>query len=54
MAEWNLMVEDCEVRQERMSEWEQRFIDSISRRESLTPKQEGTLNEIWKKVTADG
>lgn len=48
------MVEDCEVRQERMSEWEQQFIDSISRRKSLTPKQEETLNEIWEKVTADG
>lgn len=51
--EWVLMVEDCETRQEKMSEWEQSFIDSISRRESITNKQKETLDKIWEKVTAD-
>jgi len=54
MDEWHLMVEDCEVREERMTEWEQQFIDSISKRDSITPKQQDVLNEIWEKVTADG
>lgn len=49
------MIEDCEARQDQMSEWEQSFIDSISvqlgRGSSLSIKQTQTLTRIWDKVT---
>lgn len=50
------MTEDCEVRESRLTEWECKFIDSISNQiksgRKLSPKQEETLNRIWKDVTA--
>ena len=49
------MIEDCENRQHKLSEWEQSFIDSISHQLSkgrvLTEKQIETLWRIWDKVT---
>jgi hypothetical protein len=49
------MIEDCENRETKMSEWEQQFIDSISiqvgRGNALTGKQVQTLERIWNRVT---
>ena len=49
------LIEDCEARQEKLSEWEQQFIDSISKQlergHSLTDKQRERLELIWEKVT---
>jgi hypothetical protein len=45
------MIEDCEKRQSKLSEWEQDFIQSISEKDSLTEKQIGILEKIWEKVT---
>lgn len=49
------MIEDCEQRQQKLSEWEQSFIDSISHQlahgRGLSPKQIETLGNIWEKAT---
>lgn len=53
--EVNQMIEDCEKRQEKMSEWEQNFIDSLSNQlgkgKSISPKQYTVLERIWEKIT---
>lgn len=49
------MIEDCENRESKLSEWEQRFISSISRQlergRGLSVKQVETLETIWERVT---
>lgn len=49
------MVEDCEKRESKLSDWERGFIDSIGRQlaagRSLTDKQAERLDAIWEKVT---
>lgn len=49
------MIEDCQNREEKLSDWEREFIDSIetqmARGQSLTPKQVDVLDRIWEKVT---
>lgn len=56
--EYLTMVEDCEKRESRLTEWEQSFIDSIrnqlERERPLTGKQTDTLDQIWEKATANG
>lgn len=50
-----IMIEDCEARESKLSEWEVAFLDSISRQlergHSLTAKQDETLTQIWERVT---
>lgn len=52
------LIQDCENRESRMSDWERSFIDSIKSQiqkgNSLTEKQEATLDTIWTKVTSRG
>lgn len=49
------MIEDCEARDSKLSEWEQQFIDSIGRQLAehggLSQKQRDRLEEIWNRVT---
>lgn len=56
--EYLTMIEDCEKRESRLTEWEVEFIDSIrSQLENarpLTEKQTETLDRIWDRVTARG
>lgn len=48
-----VMIEDCEKRSEKLSDWELKFIDSISQQQrSLSMKQLEVLNTIWERVTA--
>ena len=54
MTEEQQMIADCENRSHKLGEWELKFIDSISRQDSLSPKQSEKLEEIWEKVTSDG
>ena len=62
MASWTdeylRMVDDCEKRESRLTEWERTFIDSIrtqiERGRGLTPKQTDTLDEIWERATTRG
>lgn len=52
------MIEDCQSRESRLTDWEQSFIDSVlifmNRGNSLTLKQQETLTNIWEKATAEG
>lgn len=54
--EFMVLIEDCEARESRLSEWEREFIDSIKRQLSkgLTPKQIDRLTIIWSKATEKG
>jgi uncharacterized protein YgfB (UPF0149 family) len=56
--EYAQMIEDCEKRAERLSEWEQSFIDSLSvqlsRGKVPTAKQIEKLSDIWERATARG
>ena len=56
--EYRQMIYDCEDRESKLSEWETNFIDSIHdqlrNKNSLTPKQIETLDNIWEKVTKNG
>lgn len=56
--EYQQMIQDCVQRESRLNEWEQGFVDSISRRlddeKPLTPKQTETLDDIWERATKDG
>lgn len=49
------MIEDCEARDSKLSEWEQQFIDSIGRQLSrtggLSQKQTERLEQIWERIT---
>ena len=51
-------IEDCENREDRLSDWERGFIDSVKRQleggGALSEKQTDKLNEIWERVTAKG
>lgn len=56
--EYMQMVEDCEKRESRMTEWDRGFIDSIRSRleheKPLTQKQTETLEKIWDRATTRG
>lgn len=49
------MIQDCENRESKLTDWERSFIDSISTRlgndNRLTTKQEELLEQIWERVT---
>ena len=50
-----IMVEDCEKRESKLSDWERGFIDSIKNQlqagHALTARQAETLDAIWERVT---
>ena len=56
--EYLTMVDDCEKRESRLTEWEHGFIDSIrsqlEKEKPLTQKQTETLEKIWERATAHG
>jgi len=56
--EYITLVEDCEKRESKLTEWEAGFIDSIRHQlqnaKPLSPKQTETLDKIWERVTARG
>lgn len=56
--EYLTLVEDCEKRESRLTEWEVGFVDSIRNRlekeQPLSAKQTETLDKIWDRVTARG
>jgi hypothetical protein len=57
-SEYLKLVDDCEKRESRLTEWEAGFIDSIrsqlEREKPLSQKQTETLDRIWERVTANG
>ena len=56
--EYLTMVEDCEKRESRLTDWETGFIDSIRNRLErelpLSAKQTEILDKIWERATARG
>ena len=57
-SEYLQMIDDCEDRESRLTEWERGFVDSIraqiERGKLLTAKQIETIDEIWERATARG
>ena len=57
-GEYEQMIDDCEARESRLSEWEAEFIDSLrhqlSKGRGLTERQIERLNVIWEKATKHG
>lgn len=57
-TEQRQLVDDCEARESRLSDWERSFIDSIGQQlhqgRTLSVKQAETLERIWKSATAKG
>ena len=58
-SEYLELIEDCEARESRLTDWDRSFLDSIrsqieSRSIALSPKQSEKLDEIWERVTARG
>jgi len=55
MDDFHQMVEDCEHRESRLTDWERGFIDSVAQQDRPpTQKQYDTLSDIWDRVTAKG
>mgnify|MGYP003442225593 FL=1 len=56
--EYTTLLDDCERRSERLSDWELGFVDSMQRQiaegRRPTPKQIETLDTIWERATARG
>lgn len=55
LSEVDTLLEDCEKRESRLSEWERGFIDSLQKLradgKSLSEKQYARLSEIWERIT---
>jgi len=56
--EYLQMIEDCENRESKLTEWEIEFLESIGNRLAadipLSQKQTETLENIWEKATKNG
>jgi hypothetical protein len=56
--EYITLIEDCEERSDRLSDWEAGFIDSLRRQleegRPPTQKQIDCLDSIWEKATKKG
>ena len=58
MEEHQTMIEDCEARESRLSDYERSFIDSIKRQladgRTLSKKQAEVLDDVWNRATERG
>lgn len=58
MDEHLTMVEDCEARESRLTDWERGFVDNIKKRlcagQPLTDGQAESLDKVWTRLTAKG
>jgi len=56
--EYQTLLDDCEKREERLTDWERGFVDSLGRQlaegRRPSPKQVETLDGIWERATARG
>lgn len=56
--EYVTLLEDCEKRSEKLTDWELGFVDSLQRQladgRCPTAKQIETLDRVWEKATARG
>ena len=57
-SEYVTLIDDCERREERLSDWDRGFIDSIKSQIAAgrhpSPKQVEKLDEIWERATKRG
>lgn len=57
-GEYLTLLDDCEARESRLSDWERGFVDSlrqqISNGRRPSQKQIDTLDNVWEKATARG
>ena len=57
MTEHEQMIEDCENRESKLSDWERGFIASIGEQlesgRTLSEKQTSRLDSIWEKATGE-
>lgn len=57
-AEQLTMCEDCETREQRLSDYERGFVDSVKAQlqvgRGLSKKQADKLEEIWDRATSAG
>ena len=56
--EYMTMLDDCERREERLTDWERGFVDSLRRQieqdRRPSAKQIETLDKCWERATARG
>jgi len=56
--EYQTMINDCEKREPRLSEWDAGFIDSVGKQlerdKPLPQKQIEKLEQIWERATKNG
>ena len=49
------LIEDCEKRESKLSDWERKFVDSVRAKLEkdwpLTERQTETLEAIWERIT---
>lgn len=57
-SEYQQLIDDCEKREDRLTDWDRSFVDSIkhqlARGRALSVKQTEKLDEIWERATARG
>lgn len=56
--EYITLLDDCETREDRLTDWERGFVDSLRRQIEAgrrpTPKQIEALDSTWERATARG
>lgn len=56
--EYLTLLDDCEKRESRLSDWERDFVDSLRHQINTgrrpSDKQAARLDDIWEKATAQG
>lgn len=56
--EYETLLSDCEEREERLTDWERTFVDSIRKwienGKRPTDKQSAQLDSIWERATKKG
>ena len=56
--EYTTLLDDCEAREARLTDWERTFVDSLRRQitegRRPTPKQIEALDRAWERATAKG
>ena len=57
-SEYLTLLEDCEKREERLTDWERGFVDSLRRQieggRRPSVKQIEALDNVWERATAKG
>jgi len=56
--EYLVLIDDCEARESRLTDWEQEFLSSLRSRIEMglrpTLRQVETLDTVWEKATQKG